>query len=189
MNCCSIGTRATSIFLYIMIKSKQACIVSTRPFSHHLQNIHTRENWTGNRRNLYFFGTVSCNTTSRKHAKRNVYLFLVEELAVLQHNRHIMVLLTNLQRSFLLCSSTWGYKGQKFTIWRPSRHQQRLLHPTPHASAVLDVEVQGAEGDGHAMRRSRMGQKWLLPTLRPPPATPPLQRVMGGGRRSHGASP
>ena len=57
------------------------------------------------------------------------FIFLVEELEVLQHKRHGMVLLTNLQRSFLLCSSTWGYKGQKFTIWRPSRHQQRRRWP------------------------------------------------------------
>ena len=57
------------------------------------------------------------------------FIFLVEELEVLQHKRHGMVLLTNLQRSFLLCSSTWGYKGRKFTIWWPSRHQQRRRRP------------------------------------------------------------
>ena len=78
--------------------------------------------------------------------------------------------------------------GEQELDQRGRRWQERLVHPISHARAVLDVEVQGAEGDGHAMRRSRMGQKWLLPTLRPPPATP-LQRVVGGGRRSHGASP
>ena len=70
---------------------------------------------------------------------------------------------------------------------RGRRWQERLVRPISHARAVLDVEVQGAEGDGHVMR-SRMGQKWLLPMLRPPPASP-LQRVVGGGRRSHGTSP
>ena len=110
-----------------------------------------------------------------------------------------MVILTNLQRSFLLCSSTLGYKGQKFTTFdglhatsstggdlmspsiggeqeldpRGRRWQERLVRPISHARAVLDVEVQGAEEDGHAMRRSGMGQRWLLPTLHPPPATTP----------------
>ena len=54
---------------------------------------------------------------------------------------------------------------------RGRRWQERLVRPISHARAVLDVEVQGAEGDGHAMRRSGMGQRWLFPMLRPPPAT------------------
>ena len=109
-----------------------------------------------------------------------------------------MVLLTNLQRSFLLCSSTsvrnLPFDGLHATssaggdLMSPAaggereldpwgrRWQERLVHPISHARAVLDVEVQGADGDGHAMRRSRMGQKWLLPMLRPPSATPAAAR-------------
>ena len=54
--------------------------------------------------------------------------------------------------------------------------QERLVRPISHGRAVLDVEVQGSQGDSHAMRRSRMGQKWLLLMLRPPPVTAPAAR-------------
>ena len=59
---------------------------------------------------------------------------------------------------------------------RGRRWQERLVRPISHRRAVLDVEVQGAEEDGHAMRRCRMGQRWLLSTLRPPLATAPAAR-------------
>ena len=59
---------------------------------------------------------------------------------------------------------------------RGRRWQERLVDPISHVRAVLNVEVQGTEGDGYAMKRSRMGQKWLLLMLRPPPATPPAAR-------------
>ena len=199
MNCCSIGTRATSIFLYIMIKSKQTCILEKIELT--IEEIYT------------FLGLISCNTSSRKHAKRNVY-FLVEELEVLQHKRHGMVLLTNLQRSFLLCSSTWGYKGQKFTIWRPSRHQQRWRWPpvsccqrgigagstgkkVAGAPCPSDLSCEGSarrRGAGRRRRRSRDeeeqdGAEVVVADAPPSAGDPPLQCVMGGGRRSHGASP